>query len=99
MTENYIAENYFADKMFFSSKGIGDNAVILEGNEQECFIKQKMIKNSRMCYYLCDKSKIGRVGYMRLTTFEDIAYLVTDAKISGMLKATLDENNVEIINV
>lgn len=99
MAENYITENYFADKMFFSSKGIGNNAVILEGNEQECFIKQKMIKNSRMCYYLCDKSKIGRVGYMRLTTFEDIAYLVTDAKISENLKATLDEYNVEIINV
>lgn len=99
MTENYITENYFADKMFFSSKGIGDNAVILEGNEQECFIKQRMIKNSRICYYLCDKSKIGRVGYMRLASFEDIAYLVTDAEIDGMLKATLDECNVEIINV
>ena len=99
MTESYIAENYFADKMFFSSKGIGDNAVILEGNEQECFIKQTMIKNSRIRYYLCDKSKIGRVGCMKLASFEDIAYLITDAQIDGSLKTTLDECNVEIINV
>ena len=99
MTENYITENYFADKMFFSSKGIGDNSIILEGNEQECFIKQRMIKNSRIRYYLCDKSKVGRVGYMRLATFEDIAYLITDAPVEGMLKATLDEFNVEVINV
>ncbi len=99
MTENYITENYFADKMFFSSKGIGDNSIILEGNEQECFIKQRMIKNSCIRYYLCDKSKIGRVGYMRLATFEDIAYLITDASVEGMLKATLDEYNVEVINV
>ncbi len=97
MAENYITENYFADKMFFSSKGIGDNSIILEGNEQECFIKQRMIKNSRIQYYLCDKSKIGRVGYMRLSSFEDISCLVTDADISGELKATLDEYNVEII--
>ncbi len=99
MTENYIAENYFADKMFFSSKGIGNNCIILEGNEQECFIKQRMIKNSGIRYYLCDKSKIGRVGYMRLSTFEDVDFLVTDAEIDGALKATLDESNVEIINI
>lgn len=98
MAENYISENYFADKMFFSSKGISNNA-ILEGNEQECFIKQRMIKNSGTCYYLCDKSKIGRVGCMRLASFGDISYIVTDAKIDGSLKDTLIENNVEIINI
>ncbi len=97
MTENYITENYFADKMFFSSKGIGDNAIILEGNEQECFIKQRMIKNSKLHYYLCDKSKIGRVGCMRLSSFEDVDYLVTNANIDGLLKTTLKECNVEII--
>lgn len=99
MAENYITDNYFADKMFFSSRGIGENSIILEGNEQECFIKQSMLKNSRIHYYLCDKSKIGRVGYMRLSTFENIDYLVTDADVHGMLKETLDEFNVEIIKV
>ena len=99
MAENYITDNYFADKMFFSSRGIGENSVILEGNEQECFIKQSMIKNSKIHYYLCDKSKIGRVGYMRLSSFENIQHLVTDAEIEGSLKEVLDEFNVEIINV
>lgn len=98
MTENYITENYFADKMFFSSKGIGENAVVLESNEQECFIKQRMIKNARIRYYLCDKSKMGRVGYMKLTSFGEIDYLVTDIeKVSDFLRETLDENGVEII--
>lgn len=99
MAENYITDNYFADKMFFSSKGIGDAPIILEGNEQECFIKQRMISNSRIHYYLCDKSKIGRVGYMKLTSFENIEYLVTDAQIDGELADALAENNVEIIAV
>lgn len=99
MTENYIRENYFADKMFFSSKGVGSNATILEGNEQECFIKQTMLKNAKTRYYLCDKSKIGRVGYMRLSTFEDIEYFVTDVRITGALKDTLNEYGVEVIKV
>lgn len=97
MTENFITDNYFADKMFFSSKGIGDNSIILEGNEQECFIKQRMLKNARKSYYLCDKSKIGRVGYMRLASFEDIDYLITDADVNGHLRYTLDECNVQVI--
>ena len=99
MAENSITENYFADKMFFSSRGIGDNAIILESNEQECFIKQRMLKNSRTHYYLCDKTKIGRVGYMRLSSFEDIDYLVIDDDVTGKLKETLDEFNVEVIRV
>ena len=99
MAENYITDNYFADKMFFSSRGIGENSIILEGNEQECFIKQSMLKNSRAHYYLCDKSKIGRVGYMRLSTFENIQYLVTDGEVEGQLKETLDEYGVTVINI
>ena len=99
MTENYITENYFADKMFFSSRGIGENSVILESNEQECFIKQSMLKNSKEHYYLCDKSKIGRVGYMRLSTFDNIHYLITDGEIDEQLQITLDELNVEIIKI
>ncbi len=97
MTENYIKDNLFADKAFFSSKGISDNSIILESNEQECFIKQSMVKNSRVSFYLCDKTKIGKVGYMRITTFNDIDYLITNAEISGKLKSTLDECEVQII--
>ncbi len=95
--ENYITENYFADKMFFSSKGIGNATGILEGNEQECYIKQRMIANSRIHYYLCDKSKVGRVGYMKLTAFENIEYLITDAKFDEELSGIMEENGVEVI--
>ncbi len=95
--ENYITENYFADKMFFSSKGIGNVTGILEGNEQECYIKQRMIANSRIHYYLCDKSKVGRVGYMKLTAFENIEYLITDAQFDEELSGIMTENGVEVI--
>lgn len=97
--ENDISQHYFADKMFFSSKGIGDNSMILEGNEQECFIKQRMLRNSRKTYYLCDKSKVGRVGYLRLATFDQVDYLVIDTDVKGDLRETLEECNVELIRV
>lgn len=98
MAENYITENYFADKMFFSSKGISETAGILESNEQECFIKQRMLKNSRTHYYLCDKSKIGRVGFVRLASFEDIDCIITDADLDDKFKERLAECEVEVVN-
>lgn len=100
--ENEIAENYFADKMFFSSRGIGDNAAILEGNEQECFIKKSMLKNARVRYYLCDRSKLGKlgkVGYRRLASFDQIDYLVTDAAVEGSLKTVLEESGTKVIRI
>lgn len=97
--EGFLAENYYADKMFFSSKGIGSGSIILEGNEQEYQIKQRMIKNARKCYYLCDKSKIGRVGYMKLASFKDVDCLITDAEVTGNLRNTLDDENVQIIRI
>ena len=100
LAEDTIEKNYFANKMFFSSKGImEEDTWVLESNEQECAIKQKMIKNSTERYFICDKSKIGRVGYMRLSTFENVQYLITDSEVEGGLKETLDEYGVTVINI
>jgi DeoR/GlpR family transcriptional regulator of sugar metabolism len=85
--------------MFFSSKGISETAGILESNEQECYIKQRMIKNSKSHYYLCDKSKVGRVGFVRLAPFETIDCIITDAELDPGFKAHLAECEVEVVNV
>ncbi len=99
LAEKSIAENYVATKMFFSSKGVTAESGILESNEQECGIKQKMLKNSRYKYYLCDKSKMGSVGFVKLAPIETINFLITDTDAEGELKAKLDEAEVKIIKV
>ncbi len=99
LAEDNISKNYFADKMFFSSKGIMEETGILESNEQECGIKKCMLKNSKSAYYLCDKSKIGRVGFAKLARFEDIECLITDATISESWENVLKESKVELVKV
>lgn len=99
MAENNIQNHYFVNKMFFSSRGIS-NAGILESNEQECFIKQSMMKNATVKFYLCDKSKFGRVGFVKLSKLEDINYLITDADtIEPALQEVLNEYKVEVVTV
>ncbi len=96
-TEKSVAENYVANKVFFSSKGVTVESGILESNDKECGIKQKMIKNSRHKYYLCDKSKIGRVGFVKLAPIEDINYMITDSEPDAEIKAKFDELEIGII--
>ena len=99
LAEDTIKNNYFADKMFFSSKGITADGWVLESNEDECAIKQKMIDNSKEHFYLIDSSKIGRVGFVKLAQFDEIQHIITDYSPEGDLLDKLNEAKVEIIKL
>ena len=98
--EDIIKNTYFANKMFFSSKGImEEDAWVLESNEQECAIKQKMINNSTERYYLCDESKVGRVGFVKLTPFSKIDYFISDFTPSEKWLEKFNDESVEVITI
>ena len=99
LAENNIQENYFASKMFFSSKGLTKDAGILESNEQECGIKQQMLANCKQRYYLCDKSKIGRIGFVKLAPLSNIHHIITEAVLDEKWQRKLEELNVSVIKV
>lgn len=80
LAENSIKNNFFAVKFFFSSKGVSPEAGIMESNDLECAIKKQMLDNSTEKYYLCDSSKIGRIGFYKLTPIENIDYFITESK-------------------
>ncbi|MDP4118890.1 MAG: DeoR/GlpR family DNA-binding transcription regulator [Bacillota bacterium] len=99
LAETIVENNYFAGKMFFSSKGVDLDVGILEGNEQECGIKKKMIESCRLKYYLCDKSKIGRVGFIKLSHLDKIDYFLTEAELDTEWKEKFAEMKVDIIKI
>lgn len=96
LAEKSIQENFVASKMFFSSKGITAEAGILESNERECGIKQKMIAASGTKYYVCDSSKIGRIGFVKLADFSEIDYFITEAELDKKLADCLEDNDIII---
>ncbi len=81
LAEKGVRENYFANKMFFSSRGVTREAGILDSNEQECAIKKCMLENAQQKIYVCENSKIGRVGFTKLAEMQDIDFFVTDKKL------------------
>lgn len=99
LAESNIQDNYFASKMFFSSKGVTKDAGILESNEQECGIKQQMLKNCKQRYYLCDKTKIGRIGFVKLAPLDCISQIITEAVLDEKWQKKLDDLNIGVIKI
>lgn len=97
MAEMSVREKYFANKMFFSSRGVTAEADILDSNEQECAMKKCMMQNAQQKIYVCESTKVGRVGFAKLANFEDIDYFVTDAEISDEWKKRLEDCKTELI--
>ncbi len=97
LAENSIKSNFYAMKFFFSSKGISPEAGIMESNDLECAIKKQMLANATEKYYLCDSSKIGRVGFYKLLPVEDIDYIITEAKLDSEYTNIFGEHDIKYI--
>ena len=96
LAEEVIREKYYAGKLFFSSRGIDAAAGILESNESERAIKAAMLENCSKAYYMCDASKVGKVGFAKLAGFCDIDCIITDAELDEDICDALTENGVGI---
>ena len=97
LAENAVREKYFANKMFFSSRGITLQAGILDSNEQECAMKKCMMENSQQKIYVCEHSKIDRIGFAKLASFEEIDTFVTDLPLDEEWHRIFDEANTQLI--
>lgn len=99
LANNYINENCYANKVFFSSRGVTAKGDILDSNEQEWAVKQSMINNSDKKFYLCDKSKIGRIGFAKLAEFSEIDYFISEKGLDEEISKLLVDTEVKVITV
>lgn len=97
ITEDNILQNFFATKMFFSSKGVTKDAGILDSNEQESHIKSAVFRNCKQKFYICDDTKIGQVGFIKLAPLEEIDTFITNAALDQQWQDTLQECGVKLV--
>lgn len=99
VAESCIEKSLFANKMFFSAKGFLDNMLILESDGAECAIKQKMFDNAKSKYFLCDKSKFGKVGHIKLCDASQVDYIITDGCFDDDTKKKFEKFGTKILKV
>lgn len=73
-------QNYYADKVILSCKGIDIEKGIMESNEMESDVKRAMIATARIVILAIDHTKFDSVAMVRSCDFAKVHMVVTDIK-------------------
>lgn len=76
-TKSFV-QNYNTDILFFSCAALSLDGFLTDATEQNCIIKQYMIKSSAKRVLLCDSTKIGKKLFCTIDTIENIDYIITE---------------------
>lgn len=97
IAEKTIRDNYFANKVFFSCRGLTLSRGFTESNESEAEIKKAMIDCSESVFALCDHTKIGKIGVSVISDFKRIDTIITDTRMTDEWSSRLAENDINLI--
>lgn len=91
-------ERYHADKAFLSSAGISAEAGITDYRQDEADVRRKMIKQADQCFFVADRTKIGRHAAFIVGDLGAIQHLVVEQPIDGdpVLSKKLEEARVTV---
>ncbi len=98
VAERTIRDNYYANKFFFSCKGVTLSRGLVDSSEGEAEIKKAMLESSESAIFLCDKNKIGRLGVPRISGLENIDLLITDSLLTDEWTNALAEKDVKLVS-
>ncbi|MCD8390963.1 MAG: DeoR/GlpR family DNA-binding transcription regulator [Firmicutes bacterium] len=99
VAESTIRNNYYANKVFFSCRGVTVSRGLIDSSEEEAEIKKAMLDMSDEVIFLCDHNKLGRLGVPIIATLERIDTLITDVKLAEEWTDALTKNEVQLITV
>ena len=97
VAEKTITENYYANKFFFSCKGVTLSRGLVDSSEGEAEIKKAMMRCSESAIFLCDKNKIGKLGVPRICGLDRIDFFITDERLTDEWETVLAKQDVNVV--
>ena len=73
--------NYNADVMFFSCRGLSDNGFLTDNSIEENLVRKAMMKKSRKSVLLCDKNKIEKTYLNNLCHISEVDEIICDESV------------------
>ena len=90
-------EEFYTDFLFLSGRSVSMDKCLMDVNEEDVFLKQTMIKNTRHTVLLCDSSKMNTYSYRQVCNWSQIEYMITEKKPSEDWLSTLSEFGVKVL--
>ena len=97
VAEKSIRENYYANKFFFSCRGVTKARGLVDSSEEEAEIKKAMLDMSESAVFLCDRNKLGRLGVPVISGLSRLDTVVTDVKLTEEWTDAFGADGVRII--
>lgn len=98
IAESVIKQNYFANKFFFSCRGVTLMRGLMETSEAEAEIKKAMMEMAESSIFLCDHKKLGRLGVNLISKLNNIDYFISDVQLDEEWNDALAQLDVTVIN-
>lgn len=92
-----LIENYSADFLFFSCRGLSIERGLTDSSEDEAELRRVMAKSSRKVILLCDHTKFDKIAFCKISDFEFIHYLITDQKPDSRWAEFLDAKGITVL--
>lgn len=91
-------ERYHADKVFLSSAGISAEAGITDYRQDEADVRRKMTGQADQCFFVADRTKIGRHATFIIGGVEKVTELIVEQPIDNdpVLRKKLEEARVRV---
>lgn len=93
----FIRDNYVANKVFFSCKGVSEDGTLFESDEGEAAVKRTMLDCSIERIMLCDNTKFGRFGNIRLGSLDGVSAVVTNQELLPPWKELFESKGILVI--
>ena len=84
-------ENMYADRSFFSTKGVTEDGIISDFSREEILVRDAMIRNSKERFFLCDSTKFGTRAPYKQCDLKDVDYIISDGNTAEIF-STYSEN-------
>lgn len=75
-------ENYNADAVFFSCRGLSEDGLLSDPSIEENLIRRTMMKHSKKKIFLCDSSKLGKKYLHNLCHISEIDEVICEIPFS-----------------
>lgn len=94
--ENTLS-SFQADRTFMSCKGFTPQRGFTDSSEQESDIRKQMIHRSQQVVYLCDHTKMERVGFVSTATLADVDMLITDKPLQSSWEKEIEASGMKLV--
>ena len=90
-------DNYHANVALIGCTAINLQSGVFNGNTEVVPLKQKMIKNARETWILCDSSKFNQHSLLKIADLSQVHKIFTDKQPSDEWISFCNENSIDLI--